>query len=551
MDIFSSPDLLVLGIVAASNLILGAVIYFSDTKSVTRKYFFFLTLSVTAFNVITYFSYKFHNLDVVIWLARLVLVSVIPYAVYFYLLVKNFPSDTQLVKPRNLKLIYVWSLFTILVILSPFVFTGAQLVNGIVKTTAGPGILIFTLTVIFFDFGGIWIIAKKAFQSKPENRAQNYLLLFGFLTMKIPNIIFNFIFPAFLGNIKFLPYSIAFSLPFVILTSYAIIKHHLLNVKVITTEILTFLLALATLSQVLFAGNLLTIIFRLSIFALVLGFGVLLIKSVTREVEQRERMEKLSKDLELANVKLKQLDEAKSQFLSVASHQLRTPLTAIKGYVSMLQEGDFGEVNPQQKDVMAILFDSSQRLVELISDLLDLSRIESGTMEFNFEAVDLCKIIDSVIEEVRPKTEAHKLYLFFDNVNRSCPMIRADTEKLRQVVINLIDNAVKYTTHGGVTVRLHQVGDRLRFEVADTGIGIDQADQPKLFQKFFRADAANEITREGTGLGVYVVQKLVVAMKGKIWFESPGINKGTTFFVDFEVPNTPIKPERVKIENLF
>lgn len=357
----------------------------------------------------------------------------------------------------------------------------------------------------------------------------NYFLWYG---IQIPPI----------GNI--------FASVFIIFVFYSIFRYKFFNIKIIATELFVLGLIISSVWQFFIGGISPNIYIQFLSITLIVALGIFLIKTVLKEVRQREQLQQLSKELEQANIQLKQLDQAKSEFLSVASHQLRTPLTAIKGYVSMLLSGDFGKLDLRQEEPIKIIYDSSQRLVELITDLLDLSRIESGTMEFNFAAVDLGPIIESVIEELKQKAQGHNLYLYFDNVHTKCPEIRADKEKIRQVIINLIDNAIKYTTQGGVTLRLHNTGRALQLEVSDTGIGIDPADQKKIFQKFFRTDAANEITREGTGLGIYVVKKLVEVQGGKIWFDSKGLGKGTTFYVSFPLPKGKIVEETLKIKSL-
>ncbi len=331
---------------------------------------------------------------------------------------------------------------------------------------------------------------------------------------------------------------------------YSIIKYKFFNVKVIGTEIFVLALIVNSVWQAFSGPALQNIYVPFISISLTMLVGGLLIKSVLGEVRAREQLQVLSARLEDANKQLKQLDKAKSEFLSVASHQLRTPMTAIKGYVSMLLEGDFGEIPETQKAQLHIVYESAERQLQLVADLLDLSRIESGRMEFAFGPVNLCKLVENVLGELTAKAKLKGLYLYFDNVNRFCPDIRADMEKLMEVVTNLVDNAIKYTKQGGVTVRLLQDGQEIQLSVEDTGIGIAKEDQPKIFEKFFRTDAANEVTREGTGLGVYVVKKIVEAHGGKVWFTSQGLGKGTKFVVSFLVPKLPIKEEKVNIASL-
>jgi signal transduction histidine kinase len=547
----TSFGFLFLGLVAAGNLLLGAIIYFADIRSITRRYFFLLTATITVFNLLTYIAYRQHDANLGLWVIRLVMFFSVAFAMYFFLFAANFPDEKSVFNLKQLNVIYLVSVLTMLLTLSPLVFKGARIASdGTLEALVAPGMIVFATTVLFFDFGGLVFLLQKARKASKEERPQYVYLAIGFIIMLIAVILFNFVSPVIFGKTRFIPYSITFSLPFVIFTAYAILKHHLLNVKVVAAEVFTFLLAVATLLQVPFAKGLAETIFQSCIFLLVLSFGILLIKGMRTEVHQREQLEELSQELSEANEKLKVLDQAKTEFLSVASHQLRTPLTAIKGYISMLIEGDFGKLNKDQGQTLQMVYDSSIRLIKLINEMLDLSRIESGRMEFDFAATNICEIIDSVIQELSSKAREKKLNLNFDSINRSCPFIRADSSKLREVVMNLIDNAIKYTGQGGVTIQLTQTDSRLLLSIMDTGIGVDPKDQPKLFQKFFRTDAANEMTREGTGLGIYVVKKILEAHGAEIWFESPGLGKGTTFFVSLPVPEGPILPEKVKIASL-
>ena len=544
--------ILILGAVAASNILLGFVVYFSKTKSYTRRYFLLLTIAITAYTVLEYIAYQTTDPAVALWILRVMMCFAVPFAMYFYLLARSFPSDEIFISKKEQYFVYGLGIAVMLMTLSPLVFQSVS-INSLTHSPdplPGPGMPIFGIAVSLFDLAGLWVIGRKAITAAKGMRQSFMYFFIGALMMKALILIFNFIYPVFLQNTKFIPYSITFSLPFVILMSYAIVRHHLLNIKVIAAEAMTFLLALVTLIQLLTAEGFAEYIFQVSLFILFLSFGVLLIRSVRKEVEQKEELTKLSEALTKANAELKQINEAKTEFLSVASHQLRTPLTAIKGYSSMLLEGDYGELNVEQHKSASLIFESSQRLSVLVADLLDMSRIESGRMEFDFAGVNLCKVVESVMDELAPKAKNKKLYLLFDNVNRVCPEIRADEEKLRQIVINLIDNAIKYTVQGGVTCRLMRTGNELHLSITDTGIGIALEDQPRMYEKFFRADSASKLTREGTGLGIYVVKKMTEAHGGKVWFESKGEGKGTTFFVSFPIPQTSIKEERVRINSL-
>ncbi len=546
----SNANLLIAGIAVIANLILGSVVYLENQKSITAKLFFLFTVSDALWSIFNYLSYNFSDPAVSLWLVRSVMFFAVPFANLFFFLMYVFPEE-KAKYARWMDVMVATAALAMILSLSPYTFSGIILSPGSApQPVISWGIIVFFLGAIVPIVLGLFTLVKKNLSARSENPKPLRFLLAGVLIMFACIIVFNFIFPISLNDTRFISFGALFTFPFVIFTTYAILRHHLLNIRLVASEgLIAFILIIMSL-DIVTARTIYEIVTRVFILVLLLILGIYFIKSVLNEVRQREQLEKLSKELELANAQLKQLDEAKNEFLSVASHQLRTPLTAIKGYVSMFMEGDFGQLSPVQRENLQIIYDSTQRLTALIADLLDLSRIESGRLEFDFVAVDLCQVVESVVTELKPKAEAKGIYLFFDNINRSCPEIRADAEKIRQVVINLIDNAIKYTPQGGVTARLMKVGERLRLSVSDTGIGVPESDKAKLFEKFFRTEAATKVTQEGTGLGIYVVKKLVEAHGGKIWFESAGLGKGTAFIVELPIPSGQIKEEKIKIASM-
>lgn len=253
----------------------------------------------------------------------------------------------------------------------------------------------------------------------------------------------------------------------------------------------------------------------------------------------KQEIEIATTDLLSANEKLKKLDVAKSEFISIASHQLRTPLTAIKGYISMMIEGDFGELTPVEKEALEKVFNSNERLIKLVENLLNVSRIESGRLQFNFEEVQLEKMVESVMDELSNYAKKKDLTLEYKKPETPLPKVNIDDEKIRQVVMNLIDNAIKYTKQGTVTVSLAQVENNLEFRVSDSGMGISPTDLPNLFQKFSRGTGASLTHTEGTGLGLYVARQMIEAHQGKIWAESKGEAMGSRFCFKLPIIQQP------------
>jgi len=256
-------------------------------------------------------------------------------------------------------------------------------------------------------------------------------------------------------------------------------------------------------------------------------------KTLQKEVSRQ------TKTLKDANVRLKQLDVAKSEFISLASHQLRTPLTIIKGYVSMMMEGTWGEVKGKQKEQLEKIYSSNERLIRLVEDLLTVSRIESGRLDFDWKTISFEDMVDSVVKEFDQVVKDKGLRLRFIKPKEKLSKIRMDSLKIRQVVQNLIDNAIHYTEEGGITIRLKEKNNKILFSIKDTGIGISSEEQVVLFEKFSRGRDVGKMHTEGVGLGLYLGAKMVKAHKGKIWVKSEGENKGSTFY--FELPLKKIK----------
>lgn len=258
-------------------------------------------------------------------------------------------------------------------------------------------------------------------------------------------------------------------------------------------------------------------------------FGRTLEREVARATEE----------LQIANEQLKDTDKAKSEFLSIASHQLYTPLTAIRGYLSMIAEGDFGNVPEKLRNSLNIVTESSERLIELIKNLLDVSRIESGRLELSLESVDLTQMAKELVAELTPNAEKKKLNLTFQEPPRKLASVVADAQRLRQVLLNTLDNAIKYTNQGSVEVRVQEHGDDVVYSVKDTGRGMSKDALARLFAKFTRMGARDGQRADGLGLGLYVARQMIREIHGDIWAESEGEGKGSTFTVRLPAEGSP------------
>lgn len=255
----------------------------------------------------------------------------------------------------------------------------------------------------------------------------------------------------------------------------------------------------------------------------------------------QERIDSATKELRGSNEKLQHLDQVKDEFISMASHQLRTPLTSVKGYISMVLEGDAGFVSRDQKKLLEEAFASSERMVRLISDFLNVSRLQTGKFMIEKRPNDLAKIITQEVEGLKVVAGSRKLKLQY-RAPATFPLLELDEGKLRQVIMNFIDNAIYYSHEGG-TIKVKLVKDEgsAVFTVEDQGIGVPASEQKRLFGKFFRAENARQQRPDGTGVGLFLAKKVITEHGGSIVFSStPG--KGSTF--GFRLPLHAKKPPR-------
>lgn len=247
----------------------------------------------------------------------------------------------------------------------------------------------------------------------------------------------------------------------------------------------------------------------------------------------QQRIDVATKELRSSNAQLKHLDEVKDEFMSMASHQLRTPLTSVKGYISMVLEGDAGKVSPRQDKLLTEAFKSSERMVRLISDFLNVSRLQTGKFSIDKVPMDIKELVRQEVQNLGFIAHAHEQTIRHSITHDDLPL-RADESKVRQVVMNLIDNAIYYShSHATIVVKLERVGDSMAFTVTDTGIGVPDNEQHKLFSKFFRADNARKQRPDGTGVGLYLARRVVNGHGGSIIFSSKE-GKGSTF--GFKLP---------------
>jgi len=380
-------------------------------------------------------------------------------------------------------------------------------------------------------------LEKKKRISFTENLQTKYILFASiFYAFAASDFIINY-------GIEFYPPGFLFILIFLGITAYAIVKHYLFGIRVILTELLVGSIALILLIQVLTAP-----IFWLKIlgFLLLLLFGIsgsLLIKSILKEIKYREELriakENIEKAYEVekkAHQELKKLDETKNQFILITQHHLRTPLTTMKGYMSMLLDGTYGKVDEEFKKPLLNFQTSTEGLIKLVNEFLDISQLQVGGGIFNLKKVQIEDLLSEIFKELEPEVAMKKLYLKFEKPKEPLPQIKADPGKLKAALFNIIDNGIKYTEEGGATIRCKIKDNRLQIEVRDTGIGMTKEEINALFTGFFkRSEEAKKVYATGRGIGLFVSSQIIKTHQGTVWAESEGRGKGSAFYIELPI----------------
>ncbi len=246
-------------------------------------------------------------------------------------------------------------------------------------------------------------------------------------------------------------------------------------------------------------------------------------------------VKKATKDLKIANAHLKDLDVAKSEFMSIASHQLRTPLAGMMGYLSMILAGDYGRVTKPQTEVLSEMLTAGQRLTRLVNSFLNATRIEAGRLTINYSKIPFDELIHSVVMELMPTAQKKQVTLTYKR--SKLPVVEVDPDKIKDVVLNLIDNAIKYSPGGTITVSAKTSDNgMIRFISKDTGVGLPKNEAKGLFEKFVRGSGIARVEPNGSGLGLFIAKKIIEAHSGKIWAESEGEGEGEGSTFQFEVP---------------
>jgi signal transduction histidine kinase len=294
-----------------------------------------------------------------------------------------------------------------------------------------------------------------------------------------------------------------------------------------------------TLLQAVVAKNLIDTIFGIGVFLLTLTIGFLLIRSVRKEVEQKEKLQTLTEELQAVNEELKRTEQLKAEFFSFAAHQVKSPMAVIKGYATLIGDGTLAGV-PMEKivEVAKKIGAAASRTLAMVNNLLDMRKIEEGRMAYVFEELNVVPSIRTIVTDLETLAKDKGLALTFEASQEEI-VLNMDIQKFTQVIQNLIDNSVKYTDTGWVKVSVSLIDGKVLFTVSDSGRGISKEFASNMFSQFARDPALAQDTK-GTGLGLFIAKQIVEAHGGRIWASSEGEGSGSVFSVEIPVDNSAI-----------
>lgn len=547
--VINNIDLLIIGISSAAIGIFGFDVFLSDQKNVTNRAFFLFALSNIFWSISNYFQYQLSDV-VVIWATRVHLFITVWYCFSLLHLCYVLPAEKMKFSSWFKSVALFLSMVVSIIILTPLALvriTDIASRGQVSSFEHGIGMGIFVAFVVFLIMSSIILLSKKFYNASGIEKKQYKFLLIAVSVAFSLHVVFNLIFPAVFYNTSFIPFGILFSAIMIVFIGYAIFKYHLLNLKIIATEVIAFAISAITLFEVVQEKNLTSIVLRSIIFLLALIFSILLIKSVRREVEQREKIEELNKELERAydvekkaNEELEKLDKIKNQFLLITQHNLRKPLTSMRGFLDILINGVLGRQNKKTIEGAKSLQEAVEDSIEEVGDFLNIAQFQMGKSAVDLKPdVNISPILDRIFKKLEIQADAKGIYLKLEKPNEPIT-IKADSVKLKAALSNIIDNAIKYTMKGGVEIKIENLNQKsVLIKIKDTGIGIPKDKLESIFEtQFERTEQAKRTAEIGKGIGLYLSAQIIKSHDGKIWVESEGENKGSTFYIELPLGNS-------------
>ena len=522
MGVLVNFDLLSVGIAIAANLVIGFAAFFTNRKSATNKLFLLQTIILSIWSIVSYISYQSHEVPTALMLVRLVLFFAVPNSVIFLVFMHTFPSEKLKMTKKTIMSLVIVTVVVMAITLSPLLFSGVVVNQDSAPTPiVGFGILPFIALAILSIPTGIYYLIRNYIRASVTEKGQFKFLLIGVVIMFSLIVLFDFIFPSFLQNSRFVSLSALFTFPFVIFTSYAVYKHKLFNIKVFSIAFVAFILTIFSFFNILYAADSSQIVINITFFASILLGSIILIKSILKEIEQREKIQALATQLE--------------NLVHFVSHEVKGALGKSHVTFAEILEGDYGEASKQMKDFVTQADSDTVKSIDMVMNILRSADFKNGKLKPQMEIFDFRQSVIESVENAKREAEAKNLKLIINISEGEVYNIFGDKELIsKHVIKNLIDNSINYTLSGEIKINLVKKMKKVLFSIQDTGVGITTDDMKNLFTEGGKGKDSTKVNVHSTGYGLYFAKSIVDANNGKIWAESKGVGTGSSFFVEFD-----------------
>lgn len=537
-----SPVFLVTLVVGVFDVFLGILVYGKNRQRLVHGIFFVFTLSVALWIAGVSMIFELPpGSQFILQGFRVAFSGAAIIAALFFHFAVIFPFRLRFIRFFHLAVLYgIAAGFVYLSMGTSTVVREVTFISDVYRAQYGFAYPFFGVYFIAAMVSAIGLIFYKLRHAPEDVKPQVRLFLVGAVSALVGAATTNLFIPVATGSSVYSRYGPLALTPFIVLTAYAIIRLKLLDVKVITTELFSGALMFFMLLQLLLSRNAAGLILNGGLLFAAIVFSFLLIRAVYKEIRDREKIADLADELQKSNAELKKLDQVKSEFISLASHQLRTPLTVIRGYLSMIFEESFGPVSGELKRPLTNVMLSAEQLIRLVNDLLDLSRIEAGRIQYEMAAFPVADMVEKVVTALSGAAKERGIEMRFVNSIPTDRIVTGDLTKLSSAVMNVVDNAVKHSQARHIEIALQEKTAEehsIDISVRDDGIGIAAEDLPKLFGKFSHIGNKSRYERvTGLGIGLYFTKKVVEDHHGRVWAESDGLGKGSTFHVELLAP---------------
>ena len=513
-------------------LAIGLGFYLKQPNRPLVKLFSALALAAAAWVISLYLFYTMYDQVGVLMVGRVNWAFSELIVTFLFFFAYLFPKKSYAIPRWLLVAVAVESALLVAVTFATPLIDENETIRGTSRLTAyGPMFWLFIAHFVGLTAGTTAIFIQKYRRFNGIVREQVVNMALTCVSALVVGAVTNIFIPMLTGW-----YDIQHAGPLAVLvfiagTTYAMAKNELFNMKILGAEVIVAFVILVLIANTIIMPDAQFQLISLFVLVVTLVMSALLIINVHREARALEQLDGANRELATANSQLKEMDNIKNEFITMASHQLRTPISVVKGYLSLMQEGAYGAVPESFKDKLAQMYSLNERLVQMIDNMLNVARIEKRKIEYSIVRADILPAVHESVETMKLKAAAKNLTINIHTPDQ--PVIAyLDEEKFQEVLGNLIDNAIKYTDKGGIEVNVVEDdgNGNAMVTVKDSGIGMTPEEAGRAFTKFFRAKEA-VIREPGTGLGLFICAKLMSGMDGQVAVEKTGVGEGTTFSV--------------------